>query len=544
VEGVSLLAKDRGLDFDSLIWLAVGQKGLRDFKAAVLSCRQAIKLRPDVAVAHHTLGQCFLAQRMTVPAIESLKKAIELDPNVAPSHHSLGNALLIEGRPQEAIAAFRRAVELAPGDLAGYLSLSDQLMKHSAAEEAAACLERGIENIPNSALLLTRLARAYADSGDSTRAEAAFREALALDPAVSATFGVWLQEEGRPEDSAEAFQQSIRLNPQQGFAYFGLAQAKAEAVGPFRNSMREAAADPRLPSIERMYLAYAEGRLEDREGHYEAAMGHFDRANDLAYQIHNAAKPFDRALHQSARDASMKEFTKRATPVPASDSVRPIFIVGMIRSGTTLLDQMLSAHPEVVSAGELNYWLETGAALLREKKADLDVAAKYLEILDRAGRGARHVTDKMPLNYTHLGLIHRVFPDARIVHIRRNPIDTCLSIYTTYLGPSPYFAYRRDNIVYFYREYLRLMEFWRQALPHDRLIEIDYESLVSEPEPVMQGLLSFCGLPWHPGCLHPEKNRSPIRTPSLWQARNPVNTASIERWKRYEPWLREFADLA
>lgn len=531
-------------DFDSLIWLAVAQKGLRDFDSAIASCRQAIELRPSAAVAYHTLGQTFLAQRTSGPAIEALQRATILDPQMAPAFHSLGNALLLENRATEATAAFRKVTEIAPGDLQGYLSLGDELVKSSDTSAAIECFEQARRLFPQMPKVLMKLAGAYALDDRADKAEKYFKLAMSYDPSASAAYGLWLQEMGRPKESAVAFRQSIAVQPMQGFAYFGLAQASPlDIESEIRAKMSELAEHPRLHMLEKMYLAYAEGLIEDRAKNFETAMAKFDLANDLAYQVHNAGRAFNREQQTLIRDHTIAEYEAHSTPIVASESDKPILIVGMIRSGTTLLDQMISAHPEVASAGELRYWIEEGAKRRGKETLRTDLSPGYLQELDRYGKGAARVTDKMPLNYAQLGLIHRSLPNARIIHIRRNPIDTCLSIYTTYLGPSPYFAYRRDNIVFYYREYLRVMEFWRSQLPADRFLEIDYEALVSDPLPIMERILSFCNLPWDPACLSPEKNLGVIRTPSLWQARNPVSTASVERWKRYEPWLREFAEL-
>jgi hypothetical protein len=221
----------------------------------------------------------------------------------------------------------------------------------------------------------------------------------------------------------------------------------------------------------------------------------------------------------------------------------------MVRSGTTLLDQILSCHPAVKSAGEIGFWIRTSVAFARRSEAPSREALRkpaeeYLENVERLVGRTERFTDKMPLNFANAGIIHAAMPNARLLHIRRNALDTCLSIYTTYFGPSTPFAYRRSNIVAYYREYLRSMAYWRTALSKDRLLEFDYEELVSEPETIVPQILAFCGLPWHDGCLHPERNEGAILTPSRWQARQPINRGSVDRWTRFEPWLGEFAELS
>jgi hypothetical protein len=220
----------------------------------------------------------------------------------------------------------------------------------------------------------------------------------------------------------------------------------------------------------------------------------------------------------------------------------------MIRSGTTLLDQILSSHASIVAAGELRFWIEESLRLAWRNTSptanDLrDLADEYLAYLELlAGKSVR-ITDKMPLNFSYTGIIHRALPNARFLHIRRSPVDTCLSIYTTYFGQGAPFAYRKDVTVAYYQEYLRMMDYWRGVIPQDCLFELDYEELISNPANLIPRIIDFCGLPWDDACLHHDQNPVAINTPSRWQARQPMYKSSVDRWRRYEPWLGEFAEL-
>lgn len=176
--------------------------------------------------------------------------------------------------------------------------------------------------------------------------------------------------------------------------------------------------------------------------------------------------------------------------------------------------------------------------------AELRAAAiEYLELLEQSNPGSPRVTDKMPLNFTSLGLVHLLFPNARIIHSRRNPIDTCLSVYMTPFEGGSEFFYDRQSIVDAYREYQRMMAHWRKTLPQDRFLEIDYEELVRDKEAVTRTMVSFCGLEWDDVCMRHQENTRSVRTPSWWQVRQPVYSTSIDRWRVYEPWLREFEAL-
>jgi hypothetical protein len=220
----------------------------------------------------------------------------------------------------------------------------------------------------------------------------------------------------------------------------------------------------------------------------------------------------------------------------------------MPRSGTTLIERIVSSHPQVAGAGELGFWNAHAPALV---DAPLDVIASrggavrgdYLHLLRTVGPEALRVTDKMPFNFLWVGLVHMVLPRARIVHCRRNPIDTCLSIYQTQFAQNWGFASDRADLAAYYRQYLRLMEHWRAVLPADRFAEVDYEDATRDPEATARRLVAFCGLPWDPACLSPERNPDAVRTASKWQARQPIYRTSVERWRSYEPWIGELRQL-
>ena len=218
----------------------------------------------------------------------------------------------------------------------------------------------------------------------------------------------------------------------------------------------------------------------------------------------------------------------------------------MPRSGTTLTEQILASHPKVAAGGEIDFWLQRSG---KPGLAEPDAVRDYLGLLTRLSFGAARVTDKMPFNFLFLDIVQRLLPNARIVHCRRNPVDTALSIYfarftaATGFARINDFAYARKDIVRAYRDYLRLMEHWRGVLSSDRFIEIDYEGLVADPEAVARRLVAFCGLEWDKACLDFHRANRPIATASAWQARQPIYRSSVERWRNYEPWLGDFAGL-
>jgi len=226
-----------------------------------------------------------------------------------------------------------------------------------------------------------------------------------------------------------------------------------------------------------------------------------------------------------------------------------VFVVGMPRSGTTLVEQILASHPAAFGAGELPFWNGAAAMRIESRSAAraqdslVRAAEKYLASLRELSPDASRVIDKMPANFLHLGAIHAALPDARIIHTRRNPIDTCVSIYFQNFGAEHFYASDLDDLAAYYSGYLRLMDHWRRTLPASALLEVPYEQLVEEPETWSRRMLEFVGLPWDSRCLDFHATERTLSTFSKWQARQKINKLSVGRWRRYEPYLRPLLRL-
>jgi hypothetical protein len=226
-----------------------------------------------------------------------------------------------------------------------------------------------------------------------------------------------------------------------------------------------------------------------------------------------------------------------------------VFIVGMPRSGSTLVEQILSSHPAVAAGGELSFWVDRlrGWGVSGVSSLDAGIlfkAAKdYRAELRRIGPEALRVIDKRLWNFELLWLIRLALPGAPIIHCRRNPVDTCLSIFFANFSAREGYAWDRGDLAFFYRQYERLMDHWRLALPPGRFTEVEYEALIADREAETRRLIAFCGLDWDDACLLPERNGRVVKTASLWQVRQPVYPTSVGRWRRYEPWLGELREL-
>jgi len=283
-------------------------------------------------------------------------------------------------------------------------------------------------------------------------------------------------------------------------------------------------------------------------GHWDRAFDHYHRGNRLADVA------FDPAASLAYVKAMIDTFTPEMLAARSSfgrESSRPVFIVGMPRSGTTLVEQIVASHPQVTGAGELDDLRVLGFEVPSLSKspqpyprcmADIDrqlatgLADRYLARLHAIDPNARRVTDKMPQNFLYLGLIGMLLPEARVIHCRRHPLDVCLSCYFVNFTQRLSFAYDLNSLGVYYRHYEMLMDHWRRVRPA-AMLEVDYEGLVADQEGVSRRLIEFCGLDWHPACLSFHKNRRPVETASSWQVRRPIYSGSVQRWKHYEKYL-------
>lgn len=541
-QGVTFLRRALELDPDkgeAHIALASMLAALGDPEAAVFHAQEACRIMPDDSDTWNHLGLTLVAVGRRAEAVSAFQVARNRNPNHPSALQNLAAALKDSGREAEAITAWQEVIRRFPNNLVAHMSLGQLFMAHGRFDEAVIAAKGATRSAPNSPQAHLLLALALAESGKSDLAEPSLRRTLSLDPnegIAHASLGFWLQEQGRFEEAQERLEDAVRLKPTHGFAHYNLFRSRkaSDADRPRLDELERSAADPKTHPRDVGYMHYALGKAREDLGEYEAAMSHYDEANRLAYQSWIGSQGWDR---ESYTTGFSRKIESPLAPAGSNESEMPVFIVGMIRSGTSLVEQILSSHPEVGGAGEQTFWHEN------EGREDHEaVAQEYLRLLTKLMPGKARVTDKLPHNYSLLGAIHTALPRARIIHLRRNPVDNCLSVYTTAYQRPPVFAHDKSNIVFAYREYLRIMDHWRNVLPQDRLLEVDYEALVADRQGETRRMIEFLGLEWNEALLHHESNKRSVRTPSLWQVRQPVYATSVERWRRFEPWIGELAD--
>ncbi len=516
---------------------------------------KAGEVSPNDGAARYQVGFALIGLGRNEQAVAFLEQAALRSPQVAEIRHFWAVALQRLGRTADAASQFRAAIVINPKASLSYIELGNLMLSVGDPESALPNFEKLVEIEPTSPKGHFFLARTLAELNRFEEAEAALHRAIKLDGKFAPAqilFGRLKQQRGQFVEAEQIILDAIAINPENPDGYYAILNGKrvVEADRPLMNRIEELLAAGQLNPADRRPLEYALGKAFDDLGDYSIAMKHFDEANRLAQaRLVSLGRVFDaERLHRRVDEIVVNfgdAFLSAARGL-GSSSAKPIFIVGMARSGTTLLEQMVSSHSEVAGAGEMGAWMEveTMKGGPPDAKRLEEIAAAFLAKLDQVSPSAAHVTVKSPQNYMLLGQILAIFPNCRILHCRRNPIDTCLSIYTTNFFAGPDFAHDKRNLVLAYREYLRVMSHWRKVLPADRFMDVDYEELVADREPRLRQIARFLGLTWEDTLLHHEKNDHPIATPSVWQARQPVFARSVERWRRYEPWLGPLRELA
>ena len=512
---------------------------------AIAVLKQAVDLKPGAAACHLDLGCAQMAAGQLEEAAETFAHVIRLDPRLPAAHLYLAQIFDGFGQEEMAIAGFKAAVALEPELVDAQMRLGDLYLARGLRGEAAAAYRAAAAASAGSVTAKIAEARALEASGEFETALAAMRDAVRAHPEsgeACAILAHFLSQKGLSEEAAASFERASELVRDMNSVWIGITINRkiTSADWPLIARMDAALKNPKLLPRHRQMLHFALGKAHDDRGEYEAAMRNFETGNRLRamggqFDRESLARRVDRII-KATSSGSYDRLSNSGV-----EDATPILIVGMPRSGSTLTEQILSSHPEVAAAGELGFW---ASGIDADAEFGRRVAGNYVAALRAFGPEARQVTDKTLANFFLLGVIRRVFPNATFIHCRRHPIDTALSIFTTNFETNFDYVSDRGDLVFYFREYQRLMAHWRDALPPDRFVEVDYEDLVADPETHSRRLVAACGLEWNEACLSPHRNARRINTASVWQARQPIYRTSVERWRRYEPWIGELRELA
>ena len=523
---------------------------------AIAPLRDAALLQPSNAFIQHDLGLACLEVGRIPDAIAAFQRAVAGNPRYTDAYFRLGIAFEKLGNLGGALGAYDHATRLLPSLTEAWFRAGALFYTLGRLGEAVGCFRRAAETGGRSSFGRIGMARALLIADRNQQAEQMLRETLVADPRNAMAYdllGTLLSDLGRFDEARACFERAIAIAPVLAGSYYDLVRCRpvTQADGLLQE-MQAALSTPGLELGQRLRLHLAIGKAAEDLGDYSLAMQHFDAADN----VRRGAASFDPAAFSVQIDrliaACTPEFIARAPELGSRDAT-PVLIVGMPRSGTTLVEQIISMHPEVGAGGELNFWNDRGAAWFGSALAGNEkpfsstenqlseflakAAADYLNVPRAIPPTAARVTDKMPFNFLWAGLIHMAFPGAVIIHCRRAAIDTALSIHQTHFHPTLAFPTGGAELVEYFRSYQRLIDHWRKVLPADRFIEVDYEDLTGTPEPVIRRMVAACGLAWNDACLRPESNPRAVKTPSKWQTRQPIYRTSVARWRRYEPWL-------
>lgn len=502
-----------------------------------LACYQhVVQSAPTVAETHSNLSKVLLDLRRYDEAIAAGRRAVELNPRLAEAHANLGNALLDADQVREAIDAYHRALAISPDFPEVHNCLGNAQRSLGDFELATGHYRRALELMPGYAEAHSNLGVMLRLSGQTALAELACRRALELDPALMAAvvaLGEMAADRGEFDRAEQVLRSVVSQAPDNVEAWIGLGRLRkmTAADTEWLQAVLKLLDRPLRPR-ERISLHYALGKYFDDVGDFERAFSYYRQANEIT---RSHVRPHDRQRAREATDQLIRRFDRDriATLRRSGDlSTRPVFIVGMPRSGTSLAEQILASHPSVFGAGELTYWERAANEIDAARLSEL--ADSYLQLLSRLSPEKDRVVDKMPTNFMSLGAIHAALPNARIIHMQRHPVDTCLSIYFQDFGVNVSYANDLGDLANSYREYLRLMRHWRETLGPEVLLDVPYEALVGEQETWTRRMIEFIGLRWDERCLAFERTERSVVTASKWQVRQKINAGSIERWRSYE----------
>jgi tetratricopeptide (TPR) repeat protein len=580
---------------DAQLHLAVALTGLKWHEEAIRRYEKVLALKPNFAEAHNNLGYALQSAGRAEQASVHYRKALAINPDYAEARNNLGTALAALGRHEEAIAQYQAAIALRPAYAEAHRSLANALGVLERYEEAAAHYEKVLSILPNDAAARTALGNtlhrldgideaiaqyekalaaspAHAEAhtslgntvhrlGRTQEAIGHFHRALAIDatdPGIHSSLGGALVALGRTSEASEAFEKAIASAPRKAGFFWNLASVRRfSADDRYLAAMLELGEKiSALSTDEQIDLHFALGKAFADIGDHDRSFAHLLQGNALKRQqiTYDEEKALQRLARIRGVFAAEMLRDKSGLGCP---SAAPIFVVGMPRSGTTLIEQILSSHPQVFGAGELREMANLAqriggsadATAFPEAAQGLSgddlrgIGEQYVQAVRRLAPDVERIVDKMPGNFSLAGLIHLVLPNARIIHARRDARDTAFSCFSLLFSGTLEFTYDLAELGRYYRAYLELMKHWRETLPRGVMLEVQYEDVVGDLEREARRIIAHCGLEWDEACLSFYKTERSVRTASATQVRQPIYQTSIGRWRRHEaqlqPLLRE-----
>ena len=541
-----------------------------------------MKKHPKSALGFNVLATAQAAQGKSREAEQNFRKALGVDPGYAEAYDNFGGFCLEQKREEEAAENFRRAVILAPGLPTALMSLASAFTRTGHAEAALVLLDRALAGGTHTAPCYMAIGNAHTRLRNFAQAEEAFSRALAIVGESPRVLGLLAQAQarlGKDDEAMQNFDRALVLDPNSAIATGGKASL-LQTLGDFDQAevlfrrgfeldpyngenyrsfivshkttpddpvvplMLERFDDPAMPEVDRMNLAFAIAKaLEDIKDHARS-FAYLDKANALMRKI--APYQIEQRIQQVIKTKEIfADFDWLAAKVSGTTDFAPIFITGMPRSGTTLIEQIIASHSSVTGAGEVGECARAAQNLLAEGKSPRHIATLGNDEIAGLGTGfeayirdrfpgSDRITDKSIQTYMYLGLIKLALPKSRFIIVRRDPRDNLLSMYKNKFPDDTHlYAYDQKDLATFYGTFLEMMDFWRERVP-DWFYEVQYEELVANPETETRKLIAACGLEWEDACLNFHENKRKVETLSVFQVRQPISGGSVKGWKRYE----------
>ena len=524
----------------------LAQKGR--FNEAGAAYQKVLEVLPTDCSAHRKLGAAFAANEHFQNAVSAFSKAIEINPSFAEAHHDLGTILAIFNRLDDAIAAHSKAIALKPGFAEAHYSLGNLLSRKGRAGEALAACRRATQLRANFADAYVSIGAIFLHEHRAIDAVEQFRKVFEIDSGqlkILNHIGTALVAQGKFEEAAGYFRRFLEQCPESEFGYGYRNLVSTGRVAAAAGDCQRLAAvlhDLNSPADNRIAAGFALGKLFDDAGRFDDSFSCYSDANALGKQSRAAAGDvYQPDSVQSTVNHLIAVFERGRFGNgrnSGASSELPVFIVGMPRSGTTLIHQIVASHPQAHGIGERTDISEIAmdlndSELWDDANALSAAAMRHLQRLEAMRTDAARIIDKTPSNVYWLGLIALLFPNARVICCRRDARDTCLSCYFQWFSLGNTFSFDLAHCGFEYLEIERLMNHWIRTLPL-KMIEVQYETLVADLEGQSRRLIEFLGLPWDPACVQFHRAQTTVLTSSVWQVRQPIYQSSVGRWRHYQ----------
>jgi len=505
---------------------------------------------PNQPLLFNLIGACYKETAQLEGAAKMFSIAISIEPNYAEAHFNLGVVLQDQDQKEEAVESYKKAISIQPNYYDAHNNLGNVLLGLGQIDAAIESLEWAIAYKHDFAEAYNNLGNAFNDYGNPNKAIENYQKAIKYNPNYEKAFfnlALVFKDLGKKNDFIENIEKALNLNPNWGHAYYHLSRVKTfKKNDPQIAQILRALKNDNINSIDLIGLNFALSKVyEDLENHDEQ-FKYLNEANSLRKKELDYSIDKDQKLFSTIKKAFKSPPEILHIPHSKLNSKRPIFIVGMPRSGTSLVHQIIDSHSSAHGVGELNHINNFVFPLLKaynektkncfSKNDLLSLRKQYLQSVPIADVNESIIVDKMPLNFRYIGFILSAFPEAKILHMKRDPMATCWSIYKYEFRGNAY-SFNQDDIAGYYRLYIDLMDFWKKLFPQ-KILDVCYEELTNSQENQTKKILKYCELNWDENCLNFHANKSAVKTTSSMQVRQKMYQGSSEAWRKYEAYLQ------